>query len=85
LYDQKYPKQHPQSFRTPYYQRALSGIRDYYRKDLRVAEKKSGEAIKSLPTYRGRGGRRVQAIKPSLPEDFGGRRQSGYGMPSKWD
>jgi hypothetical protein len=31
LYDQKYPKQQPQSFRTPYYQRALSGIRDYYR------------------------------------------------------
>jgi hypothetical protein len=31
LYDQKYPKQQPQSFRTPYYQRALSGIREYYR------------------------------------------------------
>jgi hypothetical protein len=31
LYDQKYPKQHPQSFRTPYYQKALSGIREYYR------------------------------------------------------
>jgi hypothetical protein len=31
LYDQKYPKQQPQSFRTPYYQGALSGIRDYYR------------------------------------------------------
>jgi len=31
LYDQKYPKQQPQSFRTPYYQKTLSGIRDYYR------------------------------------------------------
>jgi hypothetical protein len=31
LYDQKYPKQQPQSFRTPYYQRTLSAIRDFYR------------------------------------------------------
>jgi hypothetical protein len=31
LYDQKYPKQEPQSFRTPYYQRSLAGIREYFR------------------------------------------------------
>jgi hypothetical protein len=31
LHEQKYPKQQPQSFRTPYYQRALSGIREYFR------------------------------------------------------
>jgi hypothetical protein len=31
LYDQKYPKQQPQSFRTPYYQRALAGIREFFR------------------------------------------------------
>jgi hypothetical protein len=31
LHDQKYPKEQPQSFRTPYYQRALTGIREYYR------------------------------------------------------
>lgn len=31
LHEQKYPKQQPQSFRTPYYQRALSGVREYYR------------------------------------------------------
>jgi hypothetical protein len=28
---QKYPKQQPQNFRTPFYQPALSAIRDYYR------------------------------------------------------
>jgi hypothetical protein len=31
LHEQKYPKQQPQSFRTPYYQRALSGIREFFR------------------------------------------------------
>jgi hypothetical protein len=31
LYDQKYPKQQPQSFRTPYYQGSLTAIREYYR------------------------------------------------------
>ena len=31
LNDQKYPKQEPQSFRTPYYQPALTGIRKYFR------------------------------------------------------
>jgi hypothetical protein len=31
LYDQKYPKQQPQSFRTPYYQAAVTGIREYFR------------------------------------------------------
>lgn len=30
LYEQKYPKQEPQVFRTPYYQRALHGIRGFY-------------------------------------------------------
>jgi hypothetical protein len=53
LYDQKYPKQQPQSFRTPYYQRALSGIRDYYRrgneaKILRSA-KNDLQSIGSVP------------------------------------
>ena len=31
LVDQKYPKQEPQVFRTPYYQQALTGIRNFYR------------------------------------------------------
>jgi len=31
LHDQKYPKQQPQSFRTPYYQPSLAGIRDFHR------------------------------------------------------
>lgn len=31
LVDQKYPKQTPQSFRTPYYQSSLTGIRNYFR------------------------------------------------------
>lgn len=31
LYDYKYPRQQPQSFRTPYYQTAISGIRNYFR------------------------------------------------------
>lgn len=31
LHEQKYPKQQPQAFRTPYYQRALSAIREFYR------------------------------------------------------
>lgn len=31
LADQKYPKQEPQVFRTPYYQQALTGIRNFYR------------------------------------------------------
>jgi hypothetical protein len=31
LNDQKYPNSEPQSFRVPYYQPALKGIRDYYR------------------------------------------------------
>jgi len=31
LTEQKYPKQGPQSFKTPYYQQALSGIRSFYR------------------------------------------------------
>jgi hypothetical protein len=31
LNDQKYPNSEPQSFRVPYYQPALKGIRDFYR------------------------------------------------------
>jgi hypothetical protein len=31
LHDQKYPQQDPQVFRTPYYQKAISAIRNYYR------------------------------------------------------
>lgn len=31
LHDQKYPKDAPQSFRVPYYQPAMTGIRSYYR------------------------------------------------------
>lgn len=31
LTEQKYPKQQPQSFQVPYYQPALSGIREFYR------------------------------------------------------
>lgn len=31
LSEQKYPKQEPQVFRTPYYSPALTGIRSYYR------------------------------------------------------
>lgn len=31
LNDQKYPASEPQSFKIPYYQPALKGIRDYYR------------------------------------------------------
>lgn len=31
LSEQKYPKNAPQSFRTPYYQQALTGIRSYYK------------------------------------------------------
>lgn len=31
LTEQKYPKQGPQSFKTPYYQQALSGIRAFYK------------------------------------------------------
>lgn len=31
LAEQKYPKQGPQFFKTPYYQQALSGIRSFYR------------------------------------------------------
>jgi hypothetical protein len=31
LTEQKYPKQGPQSFKTPYYHQALSGIRSFYR------------------------------------------------------
>lgn len=30
LADQKYPRQGPQVFKTPYYQQALSGIRNYF-------------------------------------------------------
>jgi len=33
LTEQKYPKQQPQSFRTPYYQAALTGIRNFYSAD----------------------------------------------------
>jgi hypothetical protein len=33
LHDQKYPKHPPQIFRTPYYQRAIAGIREYFRSD----------------------------------------------------
>jgi hypothetical protein len=33
LTEQKYPKQTPQSFRTPFYAPALTAIREYYRKD----------------------------------------------------
>jgi len=31
LHDQKYPRSEPQSFKIPFYQPALKGIRDYYR------------------------------------------------------
>jgi hypothetical protein len=31
LTEQKYPKQGPQSFKTPYYQQAISGIRSFYK------------------------------------------------------
>lgn len=31
LTEQKYPKQGPQAFKTPYYQQALAGIRAYYK------------------------------------------------------
>lgn len=31
LTEQKYPKQAPQVFRTPYYQYAMTGIRSYYK------------------------------------------------------
>jgi len=31
LYEQKYPNQQPQSFKIPYYQPALKGIRSYYK------------------------------------------------------
>lgn len=31
LTEQKYPKQGPQTFKTPYYQQALSGIRSFYK------------------------------------------------------
>jgi len=31
LHEQKYPRQQPQVFRTPFYLPALSGIRQYYR------------------------------------------------------
>jgi hypothetical protein len=33
LAEQKYPKQQPQSFRTPYYQPALTAFREYYRRN----------------------------------------------------
>lgn len=33
LSEQKYPKQEPQVFRTPYYSPALTGIRRYFQKD----------------------------------------------------
>jgi hypothetical protein len=32
LTEQKYPKKGPQSFKTPYYQQALTGIRGFYKK-----------------------------------------------------
>lgn len=41
LAGQKYPKQEPQVFRTPYYQPALQGIKNYY---------KAGNAISELTT-----------------------------------
>lgn len=31
LYDQKYPKQEPQKFRTPYYQPAVTAFRDFHK------------------------------------------------------
>lgn len=31
LHEQKYPRQQPQKFRTPYYSPALTGIREFYR------------------------------------------------------
>jgi hypothetical protein len=31
LYEQKYPRQQPQTFRTPFYSPVLSAIREYYR------------------------------------------------------
>ena len=43
LYDQKYPKQQPQSFRTPYYQAAVTGIREYFR---------TGNDVRSLTSSR---------------------------------
>lgn len=38
LYEQKYPRQQPQSFKVPYYQPALRGIRAYYRSGNNSAE-----------------------------------------------
>jgi len=38
LHEQKYPRQQPQSFKIPYYQPALRGIRDYYRSGNSRAE-----------------------------------------------
>lgn len=38
LADQKYPKQEPQVFRTPYYQQALTGVRNFYRSSNNSSE-----------------------------------------------
>ncbi|HET6804440.1 MAG TPA: hypothetical protein VFH59_03230 [Frateuria sp.] len=38
LAEQKYPKQEPQAFRTPYYQQALVGIRNYFRSGRNVSQ-----------------------------------------------
>lgn len=52
LTEQKYPKQEPQIFRTPYYQPALTGIREFYRLggngDALVQARSKSQLVKQL-------------------------------------
>lgn len=56
LNDQKYPRSEPQTFRVPFYQTALSGIRAYYR---------SGNLPAELRTAR----KRARTLKPKSKRD----------------
>jgi len=44
LHDQKYPTSEPQSFRVPYYQPAMKGLRAYYRSDRNPAALQTARA-----------------------------------------
>jgi hypothetical protein len=68
LTEQKYPRQGPQAFRTPFYSPALAGIRDFYRLDndgRALARARQAIAQLRLPSRRLNNDRVLDAFEAS--------------------
>jgi hypothetical protein len=71
LYEQKYPQQQPQSFKIPYYQPALRGMRAYYGSGNNVAELTAARAAARALALASRARHNLRAINA-----FAGSRQA---------